>query len=227
MADPALDRAQGQPQLAADCLVGEPCEQQVEDLEVDPPFGDPDLLAARRRLLGVVVEARLFDDRPFQDDPEDDATGPGGMGAFDGTDDQTIRWYDGDTLLEDSVGWQSSSIEVTGTAPQQLRVTNDVARGPQWRTSVSSSTEWTFWTEGPEEWQNLLPFVQVDFDVATDLTGTALSGTSDTIGFSAWNLPGTTGAGDITRAASRAPSTPGRPGRSWSSAGRPRTGSRR
>lgn len=122
----------------------------------------------------------------------------GSMGVFDGTDDHVIRWYRGDTLLQESTGWQNDWIEITETEPTQFRVTSDVARDPSWGTSPSSSTEWTFWTAFPEDWTNLLPFVQVDLDVETDLTGTALSGSTDTIGLTAWQLPGTAGAGEVT-----------------------------
>ena len=128
----------------------------------------------------------------------DEPTHTGAMGDFTGDDEQTIRFYEGDTLLTESLGWQSAWVDVETTERTQYRVTNDVARDPSWGTSVSSSTEWTFWTELPEDWTNLLPFVQVDFAVETDLTGTAVAAPTDTIGLSAWQLPGTHLAGEIT-----------------------------
>ncbi|WP_162801954.1 S8 family serine peptidase [Ornithinimicrobium murale] len=127
----------------------------------------------------------------------DEPTHTGGMGHFTGEDDQTIRWYQGETLLEESVGWQSSWIDSVPAERTQFRVTNDVGRDASWGTSPSSSTEWTFWSELPEDWTNLLPFVQVDFEVETDLGGTAVTAPEDTIGLTAWHLPGTAGAGEI------------------------------
>ncbi|USQ80673.1 S8 family serine peptidase [Ornithinimicrobium faecis] len=128
----------------------------------------------------------------------DEPTHTGGMGDYTGDDDQTIRWYQGDTLLAESVGWQSSWIEGASNERTQYRVTNDVGRAASWGTSPSSSTEWTFWTEFPEDWSTLLPFVQVDFVVETDLTGTTVSAPHDTIGLTAWQLPDTALAGEIT-----------------------------
>ncbi|WP_109471704.1 S8 family serine peptidase [Ornithinimicrobium cavernae] len=128
----------------------------------------------------------------------DEPSHTGSLGTFQGDDDQVIRWYRGDTLLEESIGWQSSWLEIEETERTQFRVTNDVSRDVSWGTSPSSSTEWTFWTQTPEDWTNLLPFVQVDFAVETDLTGTTSSAPTDTIGLSAWQLPNTVGAGTIT-----------------------------
>ncbi|WP_256838141.1 S8 family serine peptidase [Ornithinimicrobium faecis] len=128
----------------------------------------------------------------------DEPTHTGSQGSYEGNEDQTIRWYEGDTLLDESVGWQSSWIDVTTTEPTKYRVTNDVARDASWGTSPSTSTEWEFWTQEPEDWTAELPFVQVDFAVETDLTGTTVSAPNDTIGLTSWQLPGTQLAGEIT-----------------------------
>lgn len=121
-------------------------------------------------------------------------------GAIDPT--QTIRFYEGDTLLAESHGWQAGNAEVSGPERTQIRVTNDVSRDPDaWTTTLSSSTEWIFWTEGDDspDWSlQELPFVQVGFDVETALDGVAVNGPDDTIGFRAYHLDGVVGAGQIT-----------------------------
>lgn len=128
----------------------------------------------------------------------DDPTHTGGMGLSQGTEHQEIRWYDGDTLIGASSGWQSSSVSLSTPDPMLLRVTNEVSRdADRWPTTPASFTEWTFWTEQPEDWFAELPFVQVDFDVETDLAGVVRPTGADVIGFSAWQLPGTALAGEI------------------------------
>ncbi|NLG23270.1 MAG: S8 family serine peptidase, partial [Actinomycetales bacterium] len=128
----------------------------------------------------------------------DEPTHTGGMGDFQGDEDQTIRWYEGDTLLKETVGWQSSWIDIPTTEPTQYRVTNDVGRPTSWGTTPASSTEWVFWTEAPADWFAELPFLQLDFAVDTTWDGTAVDGPTDTIGLTAWPLPGTQLAGEVT-----------------------------
>lgn len=116
---------------------------------------------------------------------------------------QVIRWYDGDTLLKEESGWQSSWLDLGSPERIHLRVTNDVTRDPElWSTSPSSSTEWTFWTEGDPSGGWIfaeLPFLQLGFDVDTDLAGVASAGPA-TIGLSAYHLEGVTGAADVVDA---------------------------
>lgn len=128
----------------------------------------------------------------------DEPTHTGGMGNTQGDDDQTIRWYQGETLLKESVGWQSDWLSIDTTEKTQFRVTNDVGRPTTWGTTPSSSTEWAFWTEAPADWFAELPFLQLDFAVDTDWNGTALDGPVDTVGLSAWPLPGTQLSGEVT-----------------------------
>ncbi len=55
-----------------------------------------------------------------------------------------------------------------------------------------------FWSEHDDgSAQALLPFVQVGFDVNTDMRDDAEAGATDTIGFTAWQLPGVVDGGDI------------------------------
>ncbi|QDO87601.1 S8 family serine peptidase [Ornithinimicrobium ciconiae] len=128
----------------------------------------------------------------------DEPTHTGGMGEFQGTDDQTIRWYQGETLLKEDVGWQSSWIDGVPSERTQLRVTSDVGRPDSWGVTPASSTEWTFWSEHPADWFAELPLVQVDFAVETDWNGAAVNGPTDTIGLSAWQLPNSQLTGEIT-----------------------------
>src|SRR5699024_8154862 len=113
---------------------------------------------------------------------------------------QVIRWYQGEELIRETSGWQSDWVEIDSNARTQFRVTNDVSRDASWGTTTSTSTEWTFWTAQPEDWTNLLPFLQVDFAVDTDLSGNAASGPEDVIGLSAWHLPDVADAGEIESA---------------------------
>ncbi|MCK0110744.1 S8 family serine peptidase [Ornithinimicrobium sp. F0845] len=129
----------------------------------------------------------------------DEPTHTGSLGDYQGNDDQTIRWYEGETLLKETIGWQSSLVDLPTGERTQYRVTNDVGRPDSWGTTPASSTEWTFWSEQPADWFAELPFVQVDFAVETDWTGTAVNAPSDTIGLTAWQLPNTQLAGEITQ----------------------------
>jgi hypothetical protein len=123
----------------------------------------------------------------------------GSMGDSDGTSSQVIDVYRGDTLIKHSAGWQATY--VPNLSPDKLlyRATSDITRSAaEWATSTRIHSEYTFWSEHNDGTiVSLLPFVQVGFDVQTDMRDDAKAGATDTIGFTAWQLPDVIDGGDI------------------------------
>lgn len=125
--------------------------------------------------------------------------GPGHTGGMDTQlTDQRISVYQGDTLLKSSEGWQSIGVELS---PDKLmyRATSDVSRSARdWATSTRIHSEYEFWSEHNDGMTNsLLPLVQVGFDVKTDMRDDAKAGATDTIGFTAWQLPDVVDGGEV------------------------------
>jgi hypothetical protein len=120
--------------------------------------------------------------------------GDSGQGHTGGMDpsDQTIRLYHGSKLIKGSKGWQSISAEVPARL-MKLRVTSDARRPAAWKTSTSTHSEYEFWTKYISRpgmlHDPILPMVQVNFHVDTDLVGDTRAGRRDTIGFDAWTMP--------------------------------------
>ncbi|MGM0836383.1 MAG: S8 family serine peptidase [Bacillota bacterium] len=105
-----------------------------------------------------------------------------GTGNTGGTDwnesfeNQTIKLYQGNTLLKEG---KSQSLNAWDVAPEertQFRVVTEAKRDPErWNTSVRTNTEWTFWTQASETWGEELPFLSLDYKVDTDVNGDALA----------------------------------------------------
>ncbi len=123
----------------------------------------------------------------------------GSMGDSDGTSSQVIEVYQGDTLLKHSQGWQATYVGDLSPDKTLYRATSDISRSAaEWATSTHLHSEYTFWSEHDDGTsQALLPFVQVGFDVNTDMRDDAKAGAKDTIGFTAWQLPNVIDGGDI------------------------------
>jgi subtilisin family serine protease len=106
--------------------------------------------------------------------------------------DQTMRLYHGTKLIKRSDGWQSLNAEVPAKL-MKLRVTSDSRRPASWKTSTSSHSVYEFWTKNMTRpgmlHDPILPLVQVNFHVDTDLAGDTRAGRRDTIGFDAWTMP--------------------------------------
>ncbi|WP_426560651.1 S8 family serine peptidase [Angustibacter sp. McL0619] len=112
---------------------------------------------------------------------------------------QTVRLYDGSTLVSEAVGWQSLFAEVTPDR-HRFRVTSDAQRPADlWGTSTRVHSEYQIWTAhaNTNEVPPPLPFVQMTFAVDTDLAGDARAGARDTIGLTGSQVAGAVGAGRI------------------------------
>ena len=107
--------------------------------------------------------------------------GDAGRGHTGGMDpsDQTIRLYHGSKLIKRSEGWQSLTAEVPARLTK-LRVTSDARRPASWKTSTSTHSEYEFWTKNISRpgmlHDPILPMVQVNFHVDTDLAGDTRAG---------------------------------------------------
>jgi subtilisin family serine protease len=127
--------------------------------------------------------------------------GPGHSGGMDMTlTHQHIRIYRGTKLLASSKDWQAVGVDV-GPKLATYRVTSDITRPKTWKTSTSSHSEYTFWSKyvaNPGLTDPILPFVQVNFHVKTDLAGDARAGRRAAIGFDAWTMRDATLAGHLT-----------------------------
>ncbi|WP_407562622.1 S8 family serine peptidase [Streptomyces sp. 184] len=101
-------------------------------------------------------------------------------GDWDGTpaDKASAALYrDGEKLAEDRVAWGTFPAGGDG-GKGRYRLDLAVDRTtPEWRTSVSTRTSWSFAADRPAAGkQQLLPLVQLDYDVATDARGAAPGG---------------------------------------------------
>jgi hypothetical protein len=127
--------------------------------------------------------------------------GDSGRGHTGGMDpsDQTMWLYHGKELIKESRGWQSMWADLPARR-MKLRVVSDARRPSTWKTSTYTRSEYTFWTEhaDPSKPAAILPLVQVNFHVDTDLAGDTKAGRQDTIGFDAWTMADAAMAGRLT-----------------------------
>ncbi|MBB5869706.1 subtilisin family serine protease [Allocatelliglobosispora scoriae] len=125
--------------------------------------------------------------------------GGAGHAGFLTTDQEQLRLRirKGDTVLEDTT-WQAGYAD---TDPEKATYTIDLeaARDPSiWKLSPKTHTTWVFQSQAPaqEFGDDLLPLVQLDYDVETNLAGAAWPGLQ-VIGVKASHMPGVVGAGKI------------------------------
>lgn len=111
-------------------------------------------------------------------------SGVGNTGGADynySVQNQTIKLYNGDTLVKEGKGQALQSNIVVPAERTQLRVVTEAKRDPErFRTSIRTNTEWTFWTENKEAededlWRHDLPFLSLNYKVDTDVNGDALA----------------------------------------------------
>lgn len=102
--------------------------------------------------------------------------------------------YQGDTELG-STAYQQLTATAPSGAPLPYRLVAETSQHGVFPTSTRTRTEWTF-TSG-NGWA-LIPLIQLDHGVATDLSGNAARHTALTL--TASQLPGVTGAGRIDAA---------------------------
>lgn len=102
---------------------------------------------------------------------------------------QTLKLYQGDTLVREGKG---QALNINTPFPEektQYRLVSDVKRDPnRWKTSLSTHTEWTFWSQKRKEFETLLPFYSLDYKVETDMNGNALAAPSTALELSVAKL---------------------------------------
>lgn len=122
----------------------------------------------------------------------------GGTGYDESIKNQTHKLYQGDTLIKEG---KSQALNVSSGISEerkQYRLVTDAKRDPnRWSTSVSTHTEWTFWSGKGEDFLTLLPFYSLDYKVETDMNGDALASSSTTLELSVAKLDGVSGYGKL------------------------------
>ncbi|MFJ7933271.1 S8 family serine peptidase [Sporosarcina sp. NPDC096371] len=114
------------------------------------------------------------------------------------TKEQTMKLYQGSTLLREANGQalyvSNNSLPVEN---MQYRLVADVSRDAErWVTSVSTHTEWTFWSKARVD-KKALPLISLDFKVATDMKGNAIAGNTIKLGLSTSQIAEASGNGKI------------------------------
>ena len=127
--------------------------------------------------------------------------GAGHAGYLVQGDSLTMNAYENGSLVATSEGW--ASVSVFPAADQKITYTFDLqaSRDPAvWRLSPRTHTVWTVVSLPlSASGVDLMPFLQLDFDVATDLAGNAHPG-RQRVGLTASHLDGAVGTGRIAGA---------------------------
>lgn len=111
---------------------------------------------------------------------------------------QTIKFYQGDTLLREVQGQALYYFNGLPAENTQYRVVSEAARDEsRWNTSIRTKTEWSFWCKKDEESRTSLPLLSLDFNIDTDISGNAIAGKSTKLGLSVYQVPGAPGNGVI------------------------------
>jgi hypothetical protein len=131
---------------------------------------------------------------PFASGGDDNITGsiwePGGTV-------QSRLYHDGVLLTEQP--FQAVFATTPTAGPGEYRFEQDTQRpSDPWKTSIRTRSAWTFTSARPAEGTVvLLPLLQLDYEVDTDLTGDAKAGDRDVIGISAEHVDGVVGGGRV------------------------------
>jgi len=129
----------------------------------------------------------------------DSGNGSTGHVKYEGTvKNETLKLYQGDNLLIEGEG-QTLFLEKQPVPEEktQYRLVSDAKRDPnRWKTSLSTHTEWTFWSQKSEESQTL-PFYSLDYKVETDMNGNALAAPSTPLELSVAKLEGVADYGKL------------------------------
>ncbi|MFI8684961.1 S8 family peptidase [Rossellomorea sp. NPDC077527] len=132
----------------------------------------------------------------------------GGKGNTGGTDwdvsfqNQTTQLFQGDTLLKEGKGQALNVWDILPKERAQYRFVTDAERDEnRWNTSTRTHTEWTFWTEATENWQEDLPFLVLDYQVDTDVNGDALANRPTNLELTVDKVEGAIGYGSVEDAA--------------------------
>ncbi len=112
--------------------------------------------------------------------------------------EQTLEYYQGDTLVKKANGQAIYSFLEHPTENTKYRLVSNASRdAKRWNTSVRTHTEWTFWSKQQEEYKTELPLLSLDYKVDTDLTGNAAAGRTIKLGLSAAQIADAPGNGKI------------------------------
>lgn len=133
----------------------------------------------------------------------DSGTGSTGGSEYDiAQNTQTLKLYQGDTLIKEGKGQAMNVSSGISEERKQYRLVTDAKRDSnRWDTSVSTHSEWTFWSEKGKDFKVLLPFYSLDYNVETDMYGDALAAPSTNLELSAVKLDGVEGYGKLQGAA--------------------------
>lgn len=122
----------------------------------------------------------------------------GGTGYDESVKNQTHKLYQGDTLIKEGKSQALNVFSGISEERKEYRLVTDAKRDPnRWSTSVSTHTEWTFWSGKGEDYQTLLPFYSLDYKVDTDMDGNILAAPSTTLELSVAKLDGVAGYGNL------------------------------
>jgi hypothetical protein len=122
----------------------------------------------------------------------------GGTGYNESVKNQTHKLYQEDTLIKEGKSQALNVFSGISEERKQYRLVTDAKRDPnRWDTSVSTHTEWTFWSGKGEDSYTRLPFYSLDYKVDTDMEGNALAAPSTTLELSAAKLDGVAGYGNL------------------------------
>ncbi|WP_240338413.1 S8 family peptidase [Peribacillus alkalitolerans] len=101
----------------------------------------------------------------------DSGNGMGQVSSTESKKNQTLKLYQGDTLVKEGKGQTLSLSKPVPEVKTQYRLVSDANRDPnRWKTSLNTHTEWTFWSEKRRN-TTLLPLYSLNYKVETDMNG--------------------------------------------------------
>ncbi|HTJ39805.1 MAG TPA: S8 family serine peptidase [Dactylosporangium sp.] len=156
-------------------------------------------VAHPRNGSGFWWSARQAGYAEFNVQPWTDSGADHGGYMQDGTDQRTFRVWEDGTLLATSE-WPAAYVTPTTEGPTTFALDLRASRDPAlYRLTIASHTAWTVKARpvGDPLAVDVLPLLQLDYAVDTDLSGTARPG-RNTVGVRAVHLPGAVGAGTVT-----------------------------
>jgi hypothetical protein len=110
--------------------------------------------------------------------------------------------HTGDTLVKKANGQAIYSFVEQPEENTKYRIVSDASRNPErWDTSVSTHTEWEFWSKKEEGFRSPLPLLSLDYKIDTDMNGDAIAGKSTKLSLSVYQVPGAPGNGVVEGAA--------------------------
>ncbi|KEZ48597.1 peptidase [Metabacillus indicus LMG 22858] len=122
----------------------------------------------------------------------------GGTEFDESVKNQSHKLYQGDTLIKQGTSQALNVFSGISEERKQYRLVTDAKRDPErWDTSVSTHTEWTFWSGLGGNYRTLLPFYSLDYKVETDMNGDALAAPSTNLELSAAKIDGVEGYGKL------------------------------